>query len=61
MASQRSDQDRLWEELRDIRDDVKAIRSKTDKLEARAGMVGAIVSVFVSAGAQVLLFLKGGS
>ena len=43
------EQDRLWEELKELRHDVKEIRSKTDRLEARAGAVGAIVAFAISA------------
>ena len=47
-------------EVRELRNDVKVIRSRTDRLEARAGMVGAVVAFVVSLAWQVWAFLRGG-
>lgn len=61
--------EQLWLELRAMRaenhqehfellKDVAAIRSKTDKLEARAGFIGALVAIGVSLLASALTFFR---
>lgn len=64
-----TDNDQIWEEIRALRaenktdhdkiyDEVQAVRSRTDKLEARAGIIGAIVALAVSAGGDIIAFFQ---
>jgi hypothetical protein len=63
--------EQLWNELRAMRlenhtehfaiiEEVTAIRSKTDKLEARAGVVGGLIALVVSVLAGFLTFFRRG-
>jgi hypothetical protein len=71
MSEPKDDTDQLWNELRAMRlenhtehfaiiKEITAIRSKTDKLEARAGIVGGLIALVVSVLAGFLTFFRRG-